>query len=306
MEIERVIVGFNRILEALVRLIVMSDHGKVKDFFKKVQSYCREKGLNRTKVFKAIFKKFICCKCKRRVGKVLLNCKHIYCDECLWEIINNNPNPSSISDSHTSYHIPRCIRPKCNQPIEQEKYQHLLYNFISTPINPISLDFSTTDCRSCSKPQETKYFFFECRHNCIFCESFHINQGQTYCSLCGCHKVSEIFLNSTDSTKCSICESNNIIEEYFSLPCPGHIHCFNCLQVAWSINKCLKCRQSISPTLLKSYSILYKQCDYCENNVLTTFICKKFCCKALICSFCQSKSTTCLFCSTNKPLSNLT
>lgn len=297
METEQVVLNFNEQLQLLEGLIIRSDYEKVKVFFNKVRTYCKEKGLTKTKLFKLIASHLICAECKMKVGKVVLNCKHSYCEKCLKKIVEKQKTSLPDSNNQTYDFTPRCIKATCEQPIEQEKYQYLFKDLISARNSPVSLDSRIIVCKNCSKPHNIKYFAFNCGHVCIFCESFHINQGQTYCSLCDCEEFSRIFLDSIPSINCSVCGSNKIIEEHFSFPCPEHIHCFNCLQVAWSINKCLKCKQSLSPTVIQSYSILYKECDYCENHVLATFIYPKLCCRAYICKFCQSNYSTCLFCS---------
>lgn len=290
----------NDILVELRKFLDCSDSGniaKVRDSFEKVREYCIKKSLNESHFYKSLYVWLHCVRCKNNYGDIFLECRHSYCKACFNEVLKKYCEFGGNNEHCKSYRKPICVYPNCGCEIEVKKYLYLYRDLKLTGVCESCLGLNFEVCKNCQQEFDKCYFFYACNHVCVFCTAFGLSQGEQGCAYCQCDETSDAFDRNLPNLVCCICGSKKYVEEFFSSPCPGHIHCLNCLQVAWSINKCLKCKCSLTPNLSNIYEHLYKKCEYCDNFVITNFIVPKSCCSPLVCFNCQQQSSECVFCS---------
>ena len=131
-------------------------------------------------------------------------------------------------------------------------------------------------------------FYYKCNHICIYC-GFKLLSTKQSCIKCNCSNVNSVVRSS--QKMCSGCNQEKYTTESLLLEiCDNHIHCYDCLVMAWKTTKCQHCQKMLDFQSKRALKIhLFCQCHLCLNMVDVKFVIEKKCCLVKVCIYCQKK-----------------
>lgn len=273
---------------------------ELENLYKEMQNFCLQNGLKNIIALEKLSSYLFCPLCKDKIGQVVLECRHFLCKSCLKYTVTRQTNNLIILNRFESQYSPLCPVYNCGNIIQQKYYKSLFENKFELEsesrqreIQKLEIQSKKKMCDKCNKFRRIEYFFFNCKHICLFCNTFDINNYINCCSLCEENKESEIFINSISNIKCSKCGDTKYFENFFMEVCDDYVLCVNCLKEYWENVNCFKCNRRIH--LHENFELvrnhLFKTCDCCQNCVTVDFIRELGCCSFNACFFCLVKQT---------------
>ena len=266
------------------------------NIYGEMETFCSKNGFQKSEALKKLKSFIFCAVCQRNIGQVILECKHFLCESCLKNTVARQTNGLILLNQFESNNSPVCpdkncshtIKPACYKPLFDKNLEELELNCRQREIDKLEIKLSRKMCANCNKFRKLEHFFFNCRHICLFCQSFDFNLYIYCCRICQEQNESEIFTKSISNVKCNKCEDTQFFQNFFMEVCDDYILCVNCLKEYWRNINCLKCKKGIhfheNFEFVKNH--LFKACDCCQNYVTVDFITELSCCPLKICFFC--------------------
>lgn len=240
--------------------------------------------------------KSYCKKCRFFKDKMILECGHNVCKQCVREkCCGYIENPTKETFRKFS-----CT--KCKHSLIIKNINQLYYGF-SDLLHTLENMEKIFQCSKCKEKFVLHKGFcseMSCLHLCNNCYFDALMVNQIRCCVQNCEKLFKHF--TITNQRVSVCgHCNNLgrtVADCYRSICQNHELCFSCLNIAGDTKKCPACNQKLSKMHQKILKMLInKDCVKCrEIKTIDEIDLKKKCCPEIVCLSCHERVKTCMNC----------
>ena len=264
------------------------------DFISSTITHLRSADLISTPIYENFASSLGCFLCKTTRCEVVLDCHHQFCMRCLYShalsASNNFEIPfASIRQSLTC--------PQCTAQVSESDTSEIFQRFWPEPASPIK-KFSyepgmlLRKCTECNMNRHPNKFYYTCNHLCLYCGFRKLVENKA-CTVCWCTTTTPAVNTVRNGITCQGCKKTKIItEDYVVEICKEHVHCYECLKLAWRDMRCRVCERHLdfsSQNALRKH--IFSKCSACKDVLEIKFMVKKECCRDFICISCQKTTS---------------
>ena len=273
-------------------------YSEFEDFITTTQSYLHSCDLISTAIHSDFTSSIQCLLCKSNYCKVVLSCHHQFCKSCLSAYTETVSHNFEIPFSSLAHSL-AC--PECTAPISETDTTEIFKDFWPKPASSINRKAYDRPrrCIECNIMRSPNKFYYTCNHVCVFCGFKNLAETKA-CTLCNCNSIASVVKTVGNGVICQGCETKKMLTEDFVIEiCKEHLHCYECLKIAWKDMKCKVCNEWLDVStqgILRKH--IFSECSGCKNMVEKKFIVRKECCRNIVCVHCQKvfSNTNCKTC----------
>jgi hypothetical protein len=232
-----------------------------------------------------LLKKTLTCSCGAIEPSIHLNCNHFLCDSCFSESINLiKPKLKFPYD----YYCPICSlqHPTSSMEIITKDWKNIIEESKATNVQS-DLAYNCSTCTKRSKPKTNAAPYIACEHKCCKeCLAAKYRQGDYYCDRCNLKFTGNPCDEKGYCNGCS--EIVFYVGDYLTSVNCGHMHCYDCVCLAYHKKACEDCSRLLDEQdLWKLYNRIYGSCQVCYSYYERAFLVNKQCCPQSVCAPCQ-------------------